>query len=133
LTSVRASLTDVVVALPAMLLAAGLRFLFVYALVLTAFWTQRAQAVASMGGLLVFLLGGEAAPIPLLPAEYRAWAAVLPFRAMLGFPAEVAAGLARGPDVLVGYLWQLVWLAVLALVAARVWRVGLRRYTAFGG
>jgi ABC-2 type transport system permease protein len=52
---------------------------------------------------------------------------------MIGFPAEVAAGLARGPELLVGYLGQLAWLAVLALLAAQVWRVGVRRYTAFGG
>jgi ABC-2 type transport system permease protein len=133
LTSVRPAWADLALAVPAMLLAAALRFLFVYALVLTAFWTQRAQAIAYMGGLLVFLLGGEAAPIPLLPEEYRAWAAALPFRAMIGFPAEVAAGLARGPELLTGYAWQLVWLAVLGLVAAQVWRAGVRRYTAVGG
>jgi ABC-2 type transport system permease protein len=133
LTSVRASWADVALAVPAMVIAAALRFLYTYLLVLAAFWTQRAQAIAHAGGLLVFLLGGEAAPIPLLPEGYGSWAAALPFRAMIGFPAEVAAGLARGHDVPVGYAWQLAWLAVLALVTAQMWRRGVRRYTAFGG
>ena len=86
---------------------------------LTAFWTQRAGAIAAAGAQLVFLLGGEAAPVPLLPTAQQAWVAALPFRAMIGFPAEVAAG----------YAWQLAWLAALTLAAAGAWRTGLRRYT----
>ena len=123
----------VALALPAMLLAAALRFLYSYLLVLTAFWTERGMAVAALGTLLVFLLGGEAAPVPLMPERYRGWAAVLPFRAMIGFPAEVAAGLVGGSDLLFGYAWQAVWLTVLGTAAAWVWRLGVRRYTAVGG
>ncbi|MGH2355362.1 MAG: ABC-2 family transporter protein [Chloroflexota bacterium] len=133
LTSVRASWAEIALAVPALVLAAALRFLFSYTLVLTAFWTQRAHAIASAGALLVFLLGGEAAPIPLLPVAQRAWLAALPFRAMIGFPAEVASGLATGADVLAGYAWQLLWLGAFAFAATQVWRVGLRRYTAVGG
>ncbi len=133
LTSVRVAGADVALALPAVLLAAALRFLFSYTLVLTAFWTQRAGAIAAAGAQLVFLLGGEAAPVPLLPAAQQAWVAALPFRAMIGFPAEVAAGLVRGEAVAAGYAWQLVWLAALTLAAAGAWRTGLRRYTAVGG
>jgi ABC-2 type transport system permease protein len=124
---------DVLLAVPALLLAAAVRFVFSYTLALTAFWTQRAHAVVEAGDVLLFLLGGEAAPVPLLPEAVRPWAAALPFRAMLGFPAEVAAGLAAGPAWLAGYGWQVVWLAVLVPVAAGVWRAGLRRYTAVGG
>ena len=133
LTAVRASWADVALALPAVVLAAALRFLFSYTLVLAAFWTERAHAIASAGTQLLFLLGGEAAPIPLLPETYRPWVAVLPFRSMIGFPAEVASRLAHGPEVMAGYAWQLVWLAVFALAAVHVWRAGLRRYTAVGG
>lgn len=133
LTSVRGSWGDVALALPAVLVAAALRFLFTLTLVLAAFWTQRAQAVAAAGAQLVFLLGGEAAPIPLLPEAYRSWVAALPFRAMIGFPAEVAAGLVRGPELLAGYAWQLGWLGAFALAATHVWRRGVRRYTAVGG
>ena len=132
-TSVRVSWTDVALAVPALVLAAALRFIFTFTLVLAAFWTQRAQAIAAAGAQLVFLLGGEAAPIPLLPDAHRSWVAALPFRSMIGFPAEVAAGLASGPELLAGYAWQLVWLAAFALATAQVWRLGVRRYTAVGG
>jgi ABC-2 type transport system permease protein len=133
LTSVRVAWADVALALPAMVLAAILLFLFTYTLVLAAFWTQRAHAIAGAGYLLVILLGGEAAPVPLLPEDVRPWVAALPFRAMMGFPAEIAAGLLSRTDVVVGYAWQVGWVAVFGLCAAWVWRAGVRRYTAVGG
>ena len=55
LTSVRASWSDVTLALPALVIATTLRFLFSYTLVLAAFWTQRAHAIASAGAQLIFL------------------------------------------------------------------------------
>jgi ABC-2 type transport system permease protein len=120
-------------AVPALALAAGLRFLFTYLLALSAFWTQQAHGLVGFGGTLLFLLGGAAAPVPLLPDELRPLARALPFRSMLGFPAELASGGLGGGEVLTGYAWQLLWTAVFAVAAALLWRAGVRRYTAVGG
>jgi len=120
-------------AVPATVLAAGCAFAFGFGLACSAFWTQRYFAAADAGVRLVFLFGGVAAPIPLLPEAMRPWFAVLPFRAMRGFPAEVAAGLTRGSALAAGYALQVVWLAALALGARAVFRAGVRRYTALGG
>lgn len=120
-------------ALPAMLLAAVIRFLFTYTLALSAFWTERAHAMVGFGGTLLFLLGGEAAPLAMLPAGIRPWAEALPFRAMLAFPAELAAGMVSPGGVAAGFGWQALWLVALAAVALVVWRSGIRRYTAVGG
>jgi ABC-2 type transport system permease protein len=133
LTSVRVDWLDVVLALPAMVLAAALLFLFTYTLVLAAFWTERAHALAGAGYLSVILLGGEAAPVPLLPSEVRSVVAALPFRAMMGFPAEIAAGMLGDAEIVVGYGLQVGWVLVFGLLAAWVWRAGVRRYTAVGG
>lgn len=124
---------DVALALPALLLAAVLRFLFTYALALTAFWTERAHSVVTLGGTLLFLLGGEAAPISLLPPALYPVAVALPFRAMSGFPAELMTGQLSLPAVGVGYLSQLIWLVALAAICTAVWRAGVRRFTAVGG
>jgi ABC-type uncharacterized transport system permease subunit len=124
---------DLALALPALLLAAALQFLFTYMLALSAFWSERAHGITSMGGTLIFLLGGEAVPVFLLPGGLRPLAAALPFRAMHGFPAEIAAGALGDAEIWAGYGWQLLWLAVLLLAVRGVWRAGLRRYTAVGG
>lgn len=124
---------DVAAALPALLLAALLRFLFTYLLALSAFWTERAHGLVGFGDTLIFLLGGEAAPIALLPGPLQPLGAALPFRAMLGFPAEVAAGQLDGAGLLIGYGWQIVWIGTFAAATALAWRSGVRRYTAVGG
>lgn len=124
---------DVVLALPALALAAMLRFLFTYALALSALWGQQSGGVTELGTILVFLLGGLAAPIPLMPESIRPFGEALPFRAMLGFPAEVATGSLGTREIVQGYGWQALWLAVFAAVATIVWTAGVRRYTALGG
>lgn len=123
---------NLMLALPALFLAAALQFLFIYTLALSAFWTERAHGVTGLGSTLIFLLGGEAAPIPLLPAGIQQVGAALPFRAMHGFPAEIAAGLLSQGQIAIGYIWQLVWLVLLLVLAAHTWQAGLRRYTAVG-
>ncbi len=124
---------SVLLAIPAVGLAAGLRFLFTYLLALSAFWSQRAHGVVGFGETLIFLLGGVAAPVPLMPDALRPWVGALPFWSMLGFPAGIASGSLSGAQILQGYGWQVVWIAVFAGAVALAWRSGVRRYTAVGG
>lgn len=81
----------------------------------------------------VYALGsGYMFPLALLPDWVRVICELLPFRAMLAFPVEVATGLARGPALTQGLLLQAAWLAAWALLARVLWRSGIRRYEAFG-
>jgi ABC-2 type transport system permease protein len=124
---------NVLVAAPALIFAAVLRFLFTYILALSALWTAQAGGVTGFGQTMIFLLGGIAAPVMLLPDHVRSLGEALPFRSMLGFPAEIASGSLTTAQILEGYGWQTLWTVVLALAAAFVWRSGVRRYTAIGG
>jgi ABC-2 type transport system permease protein len=125
--------SQIVLALPALLGAATLRFLFTYTLALTAFWTGGANSIVSFGSSLVFLLGGGAAPIALLPSSLRAWGEAMPFCAMSGLPAEIASGSLQGSALQRGCLWQGGWLLVFLWLSVALWRAGIRRYTAAGG
>jgi ABC-type uncharacterized transport system permease subunit len=124
---------DVAVALPAAVFAALLRFLFTWSLALAAFWTERVHAVVGFGQVLIFLLGGSAAPVVFLPEPVRSIAEALPFRAMLGFPAELATGSLSWAQGVQGYAWQVGWIVVFGVLAMLVWRAGVRRFTAVGG
>ena len=124
---------DVLLAIPALAGAAALQFLFTYSLALSAIWTQQAGGITGMGSTLVFLLGGMAAPVELFPDQVRPLIEVLPFQAMLGFPAGLASGMLDDGQVMAGYAWQIVWLAVLLIVTTRVWARGTRHYMAVGG
>lgn len=123
----------VALALPAIVLAMITRFLMTWTLALTACWSQQAHGVVGFGETLLFLLGGTAVPLSLMPGALEPVARALPFAAMLGFPAELASGGLGGGQILFGYLWQLTWLAVFGWLARAVWRAGLPRFAAVGG
>lgn len=125
--------SPIALAVPALLGAAILRFLFSFTLSLAAFWTEQAHGVVGFGETLIFLLGGAAAPVALLPGSLRPIGESLPFRAMLGFPAEIAAGTLSGSEILVGYAESLVWIGCFLGLATVVWHAGIRRFTAVGG
>ncbi|MEU3982446.1 ABC-2 family transporter protein [Streptomyces sp. NPDC026672] len=120
----------VLLALPSLVLAAVLRFLWTWLLALAAFWTERVHAIVAFGNILVFLLGGIAAPLGELPGGWRTVATLLPFHAMLGLPAGIAAGTLSLSGTAVAL--QAGWCLVCTAAAVAVWRSGVRRYTAVG-
>lgn len=125
-------LGDMIAAMPALMIAGVLRFLFTTTIAISAFWTDQARNLVGFANTIVGLAGGIAAPTFLLPDPWSGLARTLPFWPMLGLPAEIAAG-SLGPDQLLrGYLCQLGWLAVAAVAARLAWRAGLRRFSAVG-
>lgn len=129
---IRYEFAAVLSAVPAVAIAGVLRFLFVWTLAMAAFWTERVHAVVGFGTVLIFLLGGSAAPVSVLPGPMRTLAMWLPFRSMLGFPAELAAGELPPASALSGYAVALGWTAVLAIGAVYAVRAGVRRYSSVG-
>jgi ABC-2 type transport system permease protein len=100
---------------------------------LSAFWTQRAHGAVSLMETLLFLLGGVAVPLALLPGAAGETARLLPFWSALGAPAEIASGEVAGGAVTRVLLVQAGWLLLLAGVLGLVWRRGIRRFAAVGG
>ena len=124
---------QVLACLPALVLAWALRFLWGYWLALLSFGASRADALLSLQESLVFLLGGQVAPIALLPEGMQRLAAILPFRYMLSFPVEILAGQVEGSAVWTGLAVQGAWLLLALALCLALWRAGLRRYSAVGG
>ncbi|GAA1639003.1 hypothetical protein GCM10009733_040220 [Nonomuraea maheshkhaliensis] len=133
IVGVRLELTAVLAAVPAIVLAGALRFVFTYSLALSALWTQRAHGAVGVGETLIFLLGGTAAPLSFLPEPFQSAGQLLPFWAMLGMPAEIAAGTLQGGELFLAYATQLGWLLLFTLLCTAIWRRGVRRFTFFGG
>jgi ABC-2 type transport system permease protein len=80
-----------------------------------------------------FALSGYLYPLELLPPWLAGVARVLPFRFMLGFPAEVLVGLLHGPAAWSALGTQWLYVAVHVGAVFVVWRAGMRRFVAFGG
>jgi ABC-2 type transport system permease protein len=126
------SLASLALALPAVLLAAALNFVWGYCVAMIAFWTTKATAINSLYWTGGMLLGGRLAPLAVLPPALGALAQVLPFQVMFGFPVEVAMG-RLGPDLLLRYFGlQIAWLLAGLVTWRLIWNAGIRQYSAVG-
>jgi viologen exporter family transport system permease protein len=117
---------------PSVLLGAALAFVSGWVLASVAFWTTRVHAVSSLWDRAAFIFAGQIAPLALLPGPLQVIALALPFGYMLGVPAEILRG---GVDIQTAFLLiggQVLWLGFFFLALQRVWRAGVREFSAVG-
>lgn len=94
-------------------------------------WHQSLGLFQMFFGLFA-IFSGYLVPVRLMPASVAGALEVLPFRAMLGTPVEIAAGQLAGLDAIGAIGMQVGWLFVAVVIARFAWRRGVRRYEAFG-
>ncbi len=128
----RTTPAHIVLFVPSVVLAAALSFLSGWVLATTAFWTTRVHAISTFWDRAAFIFAGQIAPLALLPGPLQAISLALPFGYILGVPAEILRG---GVDVSTALLLmggQLIWLVIFYYALQRVWRAGVREYSAVG-
>ena len=94
---------------------------------------ERSTAVFEVWLGLFAVLGGYLVPLDLMPGWLTRIASWLPFRYMLGAPAELLSGKADRATALHDLAVQYGYVAFLIVLAALVWRAGVKRFEAFGG
>lgn len=117
---------------PAVLLAAAIRFLFDWTLALSAFWLTRVDAINYLYYTVGLFLSGRVAPLRLFPGWVQTVAAFTPFRWVVAFPVELALGRLTPQAALLGFAAQIVWLPLALLLMRTVWRAAVRQYTGVG-
>jgi ABC-2 type transport system permease protein len=118
--------------LPAVLLAMVLRFAVEWCIALSAFWLTKVSAINAVFFSLFTFLGGQFAPLEVLPGWMQTVAAWTPFPWALAFPVEVLLGRRTGTEIVVGYAAQLGWIVVAVVVLRLLWSRATRRYSAVG-
>ena len=113
-------------------LAAIVRLLVDSLFALTSMWLVRIDGVRNMYYLLLLLLGGQFAPIDVLPDTLRYVAMALPFYWTLGFPTELLIGRASSSEAWIGIAVLSAWSVAAMLVLQPAWRAGTRAYEAVG-
>jgi ABC-2 type transport system permease protein len=78
------------------------------------------------------MLSGYLVPVELIPTWVGAASHWAPFRAVLGVPAEMAAGLLGWDGIVEGLAIQWIWLGIFAVLGHVAWSRGLRRFEAYG-
>lgn len=119
-------------AVPALALAAVLRFVLQYVLALIAFWTTRVDAINQLYFTLDGFLAGRIAPISLMPGWIAAFALYSPFRALGSFPVELALGRLPAEQILSGFALQVVWLGIALVLLRILWTAGIKQYSSVG-
>lgn len=117
---------------PSVLLAATLAFFSGWVLATLAFWTTRVHAVSTFWDRAAFIFAGQIAPLALLPGPLQTISLALPFGYILGVPAEILRGGVSVPTALQLMAGQAIWVVVFYFAFHRVWRVGVRQYSAVG-
>jgi ABC-2 type transport system permease protein len=126
------SVLHVVAFIPALLLSMVLRFVVEWTLALAAFWLTKVSAINNLFDVMFLFLGGQFAPLTVMPEWIQTLALLSPFPWSISFPVEVALGRRDGSEILVGYAAQVGWIAIALGVLYLIWNKAVSRYSAVG-
>ena len=117
-------------AFAALVAAFALRFLMQYAFAMVAFWSERANAIEDLWFFMYLFLSGFIAPLDLFPDSVRRVAELTPFPYLVYMPARILIG--QQVDLTKGFLVMAVWGTGFWFLYRRLWKTGLKRYSAMG-
>jgi ABC-2 type transport system permease protein len=130
---------DVDIHLGGLLMAAGslllanlLYFLLSFPLQTTAFWADNVWSLLVALRFVTGLLGGLMVPLSLFPDWAREANAWLPFRCLFAVPVEAVMGRLSFGDWAFAMSVGLLWIVLLAMLDAAVWRRGNLQYSGIG-
>ena len=98
-----------------------------------AFWTLEISAVQLIMTWVTDLLGGQIVPLLFFPAVVQQAIFALPFAAMFSTPLLIYIGEIAPERYAEVMGLQVIWIAVLGLIATVIWRAGARRVVVQGG
>lgn len=122
----------IILFIPSLLLAFGIRFVLEWTLALSCFWTTRVGAINQTYFVLMLFLSGQFAPLTLLPPPVQIIANILPFKWLISYPIDLISGRLSMSETLTGLAVQLAWLLASYILLRVVWRIGVKAYTAVG-
>jgi len=97
------------------------------------FWTMEIFGFQLMVQFITSLLAGAVVPLQFFPSAVTKIATASPFAAIYSAPLTIYLGKYQGPELIATLGLQLFWVAVFAVGALALWRVGERRVVVQGG
>jgi ABC-2 type transport system permease protein len=119
--------------LVSLVLAFVVGFFFEASVGMVGFWFLEVTSLLYIVMTLNFFISGHMLPLDLLPEPWASLLKMMPFQYMAYFPAVVFLGKVRGTDLVLQLLAELFWAVFFMVLARGLFRLGLRRYSAFGG
>ncbi len=108
-------------------------FFFEASIGMIGFWFLEVTSLLYVVNTLNFFVSGQMFPVDLLAQPWAGLLKSLPFQYLAYFPAAVFLGKIRGEELVWGLLGELAWAVVFFVLSRWLFRLGLRRYSAYGG
>jgi viologen exporter family transport system permease protein len=116
-----------------LLLAFAVGFYFEACIGMVGFWLLEVTSLLYIVNTLNYFISGHMFPIDLLPEPAPTILKLLPFQYMAYFPATVFLGKVEGAALWQGLVAEAAWALGLMVLSRTLFRIGLRRYSAYGG
>jgi ABC-2 type transport system permease protein len=98
-----------------------------------AFYIESALGLFELWLGIHAIFSGYLIPLDVLPSWIRGATRALPFRYMLGFPVEALVGLETRATALHELAAQWGYVGFFFVTSLLAWRIGVRRFSAYGG
>ena len=125
-------LADLLVAVPAVILGFGINFLLGATLTCLAFWTTRVYSLSEFYFALSSLFSGQFVPLVLMPGWCSRSPAICRSSFYIYFPVQIILGQLSTAEILSSFGLGLLWFGFALLIFLRVWRAGVKRFSAVG-
>jgi len=119
--------------LPALLLGLFLNFFLFTLISFCAFWITEAGRLFHSVSIIVMVISGGVFPVDIFGQAAKRVLNYMPFTYTIGFPIRVATGNMPVGDMLMGLLYQAVWIMLLAVLSRLIWAMGIKKFSAVGG
>jgi ABC-2 type transport system permease protein len=116
-----------------LLMAFLIGFFFEATIGMIGFWLLEVTSFLYIINTLNFFVSGHMFPLDLLPPFWSQALQLLPFQYLAYFPAMVFLEMKTGQELVIGLAMELFWAVLFIMLARVLYKVGLRRYSAYGG
>ena len=123
---------SLLLAIPAILLGFGISFLLGATITCVAFWTTRVYSLAEFYWASVILFSGQFVPLELMPLFIQQIAQYLPFQLLKYFPIQLILGKLPPEIILRDFAMGIFWFGLSLIIFRKVWRSGLKQFSAVG-
>jgi ABC-2 type transport system permease protein len=127
------SVTTVFAYLLSLVLGFVVGFYFEATIGMVGFWMLEVTSLLYVVNTLNFFISGQMFPLDLLPDFWRDLLKWMPFQYLAYFPATVILGKVTGMELVRGLVAEAMWAIVFIGLSRWLYRLGLRRYSAYGG
>ncbi|MBV9126413.1 MAG: ABC-2 family transporter protein [Planctomycetes bacterium] len=108
-------------------------FFFETCMGMVGFWFLEVTSLLYVVNTLNFFVSGQMFPLDLLSPGWVRLLKALPFQYLAYFPAAVFLGKIRGEALVQGLCTEAAWVLAFIVLSRWLYRLGLRRYSAYGG